>query len=275
MDMDYERVAEAIGYLTEHVNDQPSLETVAARIGLSPFHFQRTFRRFAGVTPKQFLAALTLESSKRLLDRDASVLDAALDLGLSSPARLHDHFVTIEAMSPGEYKSGGAGLTVRYGFAATPFGTMVAGRTTRGICTLEFLDGKGAFDQQNTALPRARFVRDDAVARELAHALFDGATDEPIRVHVRGTNFQLRVWNALLRVGSGEVFSYAQLARAIGAPTASRAVGNALAANPVGVLIPCHRVIASTGTIGNYRWGTARKRALIAWEAARRAEASA
>lgn len=275
MDMDYDRVAQAIGFLTEHVNEQPSLETVAARIGLSPFHFQRTFRRYAGVTPKQFLAALTLESSKRLLDRDASVLDAALDLGLSSPARLHDHFVTIEAMSPGEYKTGGAGLVVRYGFASTPFGAMLVGRTDRGICALEFFDDRSDFDPQGTALPLARFVRDDSVAHDLSRALFDEAPNEPIRVHVRGTNFQLRVWNALLRIGSGNVRSYAQLAHAIGAPTSSRAVGNALAANPVGLLIPCHRVIASTGTIGNYRWGTARKRALIAWEAARRAEASA
>lgn len=275
MDMDYDRVAEAIGFLTEHVNEQPSLETVAARIGLSPFHFQRTFRRYAGVTPKQFLAALTLESSKRLLDRDASVLDAALDLGLSSPARLHDHFVTIEAMSPGEYKTAGTGIVVRYGFASTPFGAMLVGRTDRGICALEFFDDRSDFDPQRTAFPLARFVHDDAVAHDLARTLFDDASNDPIRVHVRGTNFQLRVWNALLRVGAGDVRSYAQLARAIDAPTSSRAVGNALAANPVGLLIPCHRVIASTGTIGNYRWGTARKRALIAWEAARRAEASA
>lgn len=275
MDTDFNRVAKAIGYLTDHVSEQPSLETVAARTGLSPFHFQRTFRRYAGVSPKQFLAALTLESSKQLLDRDASVLDAALDLGLSSPARLHDHFVTIEAMSPGEYKHGGDGVTIRYGFAQTPFGTMVAGATDRGLCTLEFLDDPEAFDVRDGPWPRARFLRDDSIAESLAPQLFGDDVREPIRVHVRGTNFQLRVWNALLGIAPGTVRSYAQLAHAIGEPSAARAVGNALAANPVGVLIPCHRVIASTGTIGNYRWGTSRKRALIAWEAARDAEASA
>ena len=275
MDTDFNRVASAISYLTEHVREQPSLEAVATSVGLSPFHFQRTFRRYAGVTPKQFLAALTLESAKQLLDDDASVLDAALDLGLSSPARLHDHFVAIEAMSPGEYKSGGVALAIRYGFVTTPFGRMFAAETDRGICSLEFVNDDFTFEAEQTPWPRAAFKRDDRVAERIAEQLFLDAGTEPIRVHVRGTNFQLRVWNALLAIAPGQVRSYAQVARAIGEPSASRAVGNALASNPVGVLIPCHRVIASTGTVGNYRWGTARKRALIAWEAAKRREATA
>ncbi len=269
MDTDYARVASAIAYLTQHRDEQPSLDRLATSVGLSPFHFQRTFRKYAGVTPKQFLAALTLESAKALLSRDASVTDAALDVGLSGPSRLHDHFVSIEAMSPGEYKSGGAGLRVTYGFAQTPFGTMLVATTTRGIAMLEFLEPAGAFDPRDTTLANAHFERDDRVAERLAPKLFGGGTGDPIRVHVRGTNFQLRVWNALLHVPEGAVRTYGQLAASMGEPDSARAVGNALARNPVALLIPCHRVIASTGIVGNYKWGSARKRALLAWEVAK------
>lgn len=268
MDSDYERVARAIEYLIEHRNDQPSLDEVASNAGLSPFHFQRIFRRYAGVTPKQFLAALTLESAKSLLDRNASVLDAALDVGLSSPARLHDHFVAIDAMSPGEYKAGGAELEVSYGIAQTPFGAMFAASTPRGIAMLEFVEPDFQFDAARTPLPNASFTRDDAVAEAIAERAF-GTNPAPLRLHVRGTNFQLRVWNALMNVPQGAVKTYADLARDIGDPKSARAVGNALGANPVAVLIPCHRVIASTGIVGNYKWGTQKKRALLAWEAAR------
>ena len=268
MDTDYERVARAIEYLIEHRSDQPSLDDVATNAGLSPFHFQRIFRRYAGVTPKQFLAALTLESAKSLLDRNASVLDAALDVGLSSPARLHDHFVTIDAMSPGEYKAGGADLDVVYGVTQTPFGAMFAASTPRGIAMLEFVEPDFQFDASRTPLPNAAFARDDAVAEAIAERAF-GANSAPLHLHVRGTNFQLRVWNALMNVPSGSVKTYADLARVIGDPKSARAVGNALGANPVAVLIPCHRVIASTGIVGNYKWGSQKKRALLAWEAAR------
>ncbi|MBV8636552.1 MAG: methylated-DNA--[protein]-cysteine S-methyltransferase [Candidatus Eremiobacteraeota bacterium] len=268
MDTDYERVAKAIDFLIEHRHEQPSLDDVARDAGLSPFHFQRLFRRYAGVTPKQFLAALTLESAKVLLDRNASVLDAALDVGLSSPARLHDHFVSIDAMSPGEYKSGGASLDVIYGFAQTPFGLMFAGTTPRGVAMLEFVEPGYTFDPARTPLPNATFTRDDAVAESIAARAF-GDDEQPLHLHVRGTNFQLRVWSALLNVRSGAVKTYADLARDIGEPNAARAVGNALGANPVAVLIPCHRVIASTGIVGNYKWGTEKKRALLAWESAR------
>ncbi|MDE2480635.1 MAG: methylated-DNA--[protein]-cysteine S-methyltransferase [bacterium] len=268
MDATYERIARAIEFLIEHRHEQPSLDDAAAHVGLSPYHFQRTFKRYAGVTPKQFLAALTLESAKALLDRDASVLESALDVGLSGSARLHDHFVTIDAMSPGEYKLRGAGMCVTFGFAQTPFGLVVVGTTPRGIALLEFLDDERDFDPRRTPLAQATFTRDDRVAAELATRAFASNPSQPLRVHLGGTNFQLRVWSALLALAPGERTSYAQLAAAIGAPKAARAVGNALASNPIAVLIPCHRVIASTGIIGNYRWGTNRKRALLTWESA-------
>jgi AraC family transcriptional regulator of adaptative response/methylated-DNA-[protein]-cysteine methyltransferase len=264
---DLKRIAAAIDYLIEHRAEQPSLDEVAAHAGLSRFHFQRLFKRYAGVTPKQFLAALTLESAKPLLDRDASVLDAALDVGLSSPARLHDHFIAIDAMSPGEYKSGGRGMRAIYGFAQTPFGTIRVVQTQHGIAMLDFVDEIAPIDPALTPLPQATFEREDRGAERIATLAF-GADREPLRLHLHGTNFQLRVWNALLAMDRGERTSYARLAGAIGEPKAARAVGNALAVNPVAILIPCHRVIASSGAVGNYKWGARRKRTLLAWESA-------
>jgi AraC family transcriptional regulator of adaptative response/methylated-DNA-[protein]-cysteine methyltransferase len=264
---DFERIAAAIDFLIEHRAEQPLLDEVAAHVGFSRFHFQRLFKRYAGVTPKQFLAALTLESAKPLLDRDASVLDAALDVGLSSPARLHDHFISIDAMSPGEYKSGGRGMQATYGFAPTPFGTIRVVQTPHGIAMLDFVTDVQPIEPDRTPLPHATFAREDRTAERIAKLAF-GANGEPLRLHLHGTNFQLRVWNALLAMERGERTSYAQLAGAIGEPRAVRAVGNALAVNPVAILIPCHRVIASSGAVGNYKWGEGRKRALLAWESA-------
>jgi AraC family transcriptional regulator of adaptative response/methylated-DNA-[protein]-cysteine methyltransferase len=264
---DFKRIAAAIDYLIEHRAEQPRLDEVAAHIGLSRFHFQRIFKRYAGVTPKQFLAALTLESAKPLLDRDASVLDAALDVGLSSPARLHDHFISIDAMSPGEYKSGGRDMRATYGFAQTPFGTIRVVQTPHGIAMLDFVHEAQPIDPGLTPLPHATFVREDGGAERVAELAF-GDDGEPLRLHLHGTNFQLRVWNALLAMDRGERTSYARLAGAIGQPTAARTVGNALAVNPVAILIPCHRVIASSGAVGNYKWGEHRKRALLVWESA-------
>ena len=265
---DYDRVAAGIEFLIERRDEQPSLDEVASQLGLSRFHFQRLFKRYAGVTPKQFLAALTLESAKPLLDNEGSVLDVALDVGLSGQARLHDHFVSIDAMSPGEYKSGGRGMEVTYGFAQTPFGVIRVGQTARGIAMLDFVDAPGKLDPRETSLPNAEFTRDDSIAENISHRAF-GKGNDSLRLHVRGTNFQLRVWNALLELEPGERVSYGQLAKAIGEPRASQAVGNALAHNPVGMLIPCHRVIKGSGAVGNYKWGSNRKRALLAWEAAR------
>ncbi len=265
---DFQRISKAIDYLIEHRSEQPTLEEIAGLVGLSAFHFQRVFKRYAGVTPKQFLTALTLESAKPLLDGNASVLDAALDVGLSSPARLHDHFVSIDAMSPGEYKTGGRGMQVTYGFAETPLGTIRVVQTARGLAMLDFDNTRAPIDPDTTPLPHASFTHDDRVAESVALRAF-GNGEKHFRFHVHGTNFQLRVWNALLALEEGERVSYAQIAAAIGNPKASRAVGNALAANPVGVLIPCHRVIASSGAVGNYKWGSHRKRALLALEAAR------
>jgi AraC family transcriptional regulator of adaptative response/methylated-DNA-[protein]-cysteine methyltransferase len=264
---DLARIAAAIEYLIEHRTEQPSLDDVAAHVGLSRFHFQRLFKRYAGVTPKQFLAAVTLESAKPLLDRDASVLDAALDVGLSSPGRLHDHFIAIDAMSPGEYKSGGRGLSAIYGFAQTPFGTIRVVQTPHGIAMLDFVDDIGPIEPGQTPLPHATFVREDGQAEQIANLAF-GDRREPLRLRLHGTNFQLRVWNALLAMERGERASYAQIADAIGEPRAARAVGNALAVNPVAILIPCHRVITSSGALGNYKWGDRRKHALLAWESA-------
>jgi AraC family transcriptional regulator of adaptative response/methylated-DNA-[protein]-cysteine methyltransferase len=268
METDYERVARAIDYLVARRADQPSLDEVAAHVGISPFHFQRTFKKYAGITPKQFLAALTLESAKPLL-RETNVLDAAMSVGLSGPSRLHDHFVTIDAVSPGEFKSGGAGTTIAYGYAETPFGRIRAGVGARGITMLDFVAVNDVFDPAASPLPHARYERDDARAETIARALFSPHAD-PVNLHVRGTNFQLRVWNALLRIPDGRTSTYGDVARAIGEPSAARAVGNAVAHNPVALLIPCHRVIEGSGALGNYRWGSERKRALLAWEAARR-----
>lgn len=274
---DYERVERAIRYLSEHVETQPSLDDVAETLGLSSFHMQRIFRRFAGITPKQFLQHLTLERAKDALDGSFSVLDAAYEAGLSSAARLHDHFVTLEAMTPGEYKSGGAGLAIRYGIAQTAFGNTFVASTARGICGLTFAE---TLDEEIARLherwPNASLERDDALARQTAQRIFEPANDpqRAIRLVAAGTNFQVRVWKALLEIPFGSVRTYRQIAQAIGAPAATRAVASAVASNPIGYLIPCHRVILSTGAVGQYRWQPYRKRALLAWEATRAAEKS-
>jgi AraC family transcriptional regulator of adaptative response/methylated-DNA-[protein]-cysteine methyltransferase len=278
-DQHYDRIAGAIDYLSRHADEQPSLDETASRAGLSAFHFQRLFRKYAGVTPKQFLQHLTVERAKRLLGGGATVLDAALDLGLSSPARLHDHFVTLEAVTPGDFKAGGADLTMRYGTAATPFGKAFVAQTSRGICAFAFVDDEGEREVVELAAqwPLAQLARDDAGAQRITVRAFGeyAASGEPLRIAVQGTNFQIRVWRALLDIPFGTVASYRQLALRVCDAKAARAVGNALARNPVGVLIPCHRVITNTGSLGNYRWEPHRKRALIAWEAARKDERSA
>jgi AraC family transcriptional regulator of adaptative response/methylated-DNA-[protein]-cysteine methyltransferase len=271
---DFARIARAIRYIDEHFREQPRLETVAAHVNLSEFHFNRLFRRWAGVTPKQYLAAVTGAAAQAALARRASVLEAALHAGLSGPGRLHDLIVTLEAMTPGEIKAQGLGTTLRYGFSATPFGRALFASTSRGLSHLSFVEPGGdavAVSELRAAWPRATFQRDDNAAQALAVRIWS-TTDPaqaPLRVHVAGTNFQLKVWQALLDLGARDCTSYADLANAIGATQSMRAVGSAVGANPVGWLIPCHHVLRKSGSLGGYRWGEDRKRAMLAWEAMR------
>lgn len=274
-DLDYARVGRAVRFVEEHAAEQPSLEEVAAHVGLSPYHFQRLFRRWAGVSPKRFLQYLTVESAKELLRGSASVLDAALEVGLSGPSRLHDLFVSVESVTPGEYKRFGEGLELRYGLHRTPFGDCLAAVTERGLCSLAFVDDDGraeAFDALAATWREAALVEDPAASCPVIEQIFgaDGPVEgRAIRVLLRGTRFQLKVWEALLRIPEGAFVSYGALAAAVGHPGASRAVGNAVGENPIAYLIPCHRVLRASGQIGGYRWGTTRKRALVAREAAR------
>jgi AraC family transcriptional regulator of adaptative response/methylated-DNA-[protein]-cysteine methyltransferase len=277
---DYERVGRAISYLEEHRAEQPSLDDVAAVMGLSPHHGHRLFSRWVGTTPKRFLQYLTAEHAKRALRESRSVLDAAFDAGLSSPGRLHDLMVTIEAVSPGEYRADGEGLEIRWGDHPTPFGQALVAVTERGICALEFLAERKppeAAAELAAAWPAATVRRDPESTAPVVDRAFpqrDVQPAAPFHLLVRGTNFQLRVWQALLRIPPGAVISYGDLARRLGKPGAARAVGGAVGSNPVSYLIPCHRVVREATGLGEYRWGAARKHALLAWEAARHHEPS-
>ena len=269
----YYRIERAIRYLQERAEQQPDLEELADHVGLSKFHFQRLFRRWAGVSPKQFLQFLTLEHAKELLRDSASVLEATYATGLSSPGRLHDLFVAVDAVTPGQYKQLGSGLGVSWGEHETPFGKALVAATDRGICALDFLGPEGidgGVRRLETDWSRARIHHAPDVTGPLAARVFaDLGGREPLRLMLRGTNFQMQVWKALLAVPEGCAVSYGALAHAIGARAAARAVGAAVAANRVAFLIPCHRVLRSSGAFGDYRWGRARKRAMLGWEAAR------
>lgn len=269
---DFARIARAIGYLEAHFRAQPRLEDVAAHVHLSEFHFNRLFRRWAGLTPKQYLTAITGTAAREALAGQASVLDAALAVGLSGPGRLHDLVVTVEAMTPGEIKAQGRGTIVRYGFGNTPFGRALFASTPRGLSHLAFVDVGGEADalaELRASAPLATFERDDASARVLALRIWSERDPKngPLQVAVAGTNFQLKVWQALLRLGAEGHTNYGELANAIGSAGSSRAVGSAVGANPVAFLIPCHRVLRKSGALGGYRWGEDRKRAMLAWEA--------
>ena len=267
---DYLRIEQAITYLEDHYKDQPSLEDVAANIGLSEFHFQRLFTRWAGVSPKRFLQFLTKEGAKDLLNRSENLLDTTHQVGLSSLGRLHDLFVTTEAVSPGEYKSRGEGVTIRYGLHASPFGKCLVAVTERGICHLGFVQREGsegdAIDNLVAEWKNARMIEDHKATAPLIEPIFDVSGRGKLNLHLRGTNFQLKVWEALLTIPTGSVTTYEGLAERIGQPTASRAVGTAVGHNPIAVLIPCHRVIRKVGEFGNYRYGAPRKMALLAYE---------
>lgn len=272
---DYQRIAEAIRFLDEHRAEQPDLATLSARIGLSPSRFHRLFSAWAGATPKDFLQCLTLSHAKELLRCGHNVLDSSHESGLSGPGRLHDLCVSLEAATPGEIKARGAGMLIRAGVAQSPFGNCLIAETTRGICHLSFFDDgerEHAIAEMRRDWPLANVEADDTNAARLAAMIFTPAPPSaPWKLFVRGTPFQLRVWRALLHVGSGTLVSYGRLAAAAGNPNASRATGSAVGGNAISYLIPCHRVIRETGISGHYRWGAVRKRAILAWEAGRNA----
>jgi AraC family transcriptional regulator of adaptative response/methylated-DNA-[protein]-cysteine methyltransferase len=252
---------------------------VAAHAGLSEFHFNRLFRRWAGVTPKQYLAAVTGAAARNALASNASVLDAAYAVGLSGPGRLHDLVVTLDAMTPGEMKAEGQGIVVKFGYSNTPFGKAIFSTTDRGLFHLGFVDVGGeaaALDQLRARASRAAYERDDEVARSLAKRIWSttGGKGAPLRLNVSGTNFQLKVWQALIDLGSRECTHYAGIASAIGSERSCRAVGSAVGANPIAWLIPCHHVLRKSGGLGGYHWGEDRKRAMLAWEAMGRGSGS-
>ena len=269
---DYQRVARAISYLQTHVHEQPSLDQIAAHVHLSPHHFQRLFSRWAGVSPKKFLEALTLTEAKtRLRASLTPLLELSEDLGLGSSSRLHDHFVQLEGMTPAQYRQRGEGMVLVYGLAPSTFGDAWVAGTERGICQLWFADLMAEVDfieALRREWPRATLVRDDAQAGAWIGRIFrfDSAPDRPLSLLVRGTNFQMNVWNALLRIPFGSCTSYAEIAKVVGKPDAVRAVGSAVGANPVAFVIPCHRVIRADGGMGGYRGGLVRKQAMLAWE---------
>lgn len=272
---DFRRVEKAMRYLRANFREQPKLEDIAGAACLSPAHFQRLFSRWAGVSPSQFLRFLTMEEAKRRLEDSESVLGAALDAGLSGPGRLHDLFVTFEGVTPGEYKAKGSGVTIGYGFHQGPFGEFLIASTERGVCALEFIGEDGrevALEAIRARWPGARLEHAEERTGPLGHLAFlrdRAGVDATLKIWCKGTNFQIQVWRALLSIPPGNLVTYGAIARAIGAPRSARAVGNALAANPIAYLIPCHRVIRETALAGtNYCWGASRKLAMIGWEAA-------
>jgi AraC family transcriptional regulator, regulatory protein of adaptative response / methylated-DNA-[protein]-cysteine methyltransferase len=273
--LDYQRVEKAIRYLAEHYRRQPGLREVAGHVGLSEYHFQRLFTRWAGTSPQRFVRYLTKEFARQQLAQAGSLLETTHALGLSSPSRLHDLFVTYEAMTPAEYRAGGQGLTIRYGFHPTPFGECLLAHTGRGITDLHFVeapDRSTLLHQLHTDRPNAHWQEAPESTLPLVQHLFGPATarpEQPLTLLLRGTNFQVKVWEALLRIPFGRTVSYDDVARHIGQPTAARAVGTAIGSNRLAYVIPCHRVLQKVGGLGGYRWGTARKQALLGWEAAR------
>nr|WP_174507362.1 methylated-DNA--[protein]-cysteine S-methyltransferase [Acinetobacter sp. Marseille-Q1620] len=270
----FERIAQAIKYIQNNFKDQPNLEDIAKHIHLSPSHFQRLFSEWAGVSPKKFLQYISLEYAKKILKQNQhnSILDATLETGLSSTSRLHDLFIQIEGMTPAEYKNGGENLTIHYQYAESIFGNVLIASTVKGICYLSFITSKreGLNDLSNK-FPHARLIEQSDELQHNALALFSLEVNElsRIKLHLKGTDFQLKVWESLLKIPSGQLSTYARIAAEIENPKASRAVGSAIGSNPVAYLIPCHRVIQSTGILGDYHWGSARKAAIIAWEASK------
>jgi AraC family transcriptional regulator of adaptative response/methylated-DNA-[protein]-cysteine methyltransferase len=268
---DYERIKKAIEYIQANFQQQPDLDALAKEVYLSPFHFQRLFKDWAGVSPKKFLQYISLQHAKKLL-RQHTVSDTAYETGLSGSSRLHDLFINIEGMTPGEYKNGGEQLRINYSFAESPFGNIIVASTTKGICHLAFADDeKDALQQLQSQFPKAAFRQVVDTIQQNALFIFtqDWKNLSKIKLHLKGTAFQIKVWEALLKIPMGDVSTYSGIADHINNPNASRAVGSAIGDNPVAFLIPCHRVIKSTGEFGQYHWGSIRKTAMIGWEAAK------
>lgn len=270
--INYNRIAEAINYIKLNFKEQPNLDEVAEKVHLSPFHFQRLFTDWAGISPKKFIQYLSLDYAKGILkNNQATLFDTAFETGLSGTGRLHDLFINIEGMTPAEYKNGGDSLTINYSFAESPFGNIVVASTPKGICYLAFADDRGeAFKQLQAQFPNAHYSQMVDSTQQEALFIFkhDWSQLSKIKLHLKGTNFQLKVWEALLTIPQGGLATYSSVAKTIDQPNASRAVGSAVGDNPVAFLIPCHRVIKSTGEFGQYHWGPTRKTAIIGWEAA-------
>lgn len=278
-DSDYHRIEQAIHFINNHRDRQPSLAEIAQAVALSEFHFQRLFSTWAGVSPKKFMQFLNKEYALQLLRKDHSILDTSLHVGLSGPGRLHDLIVNWEAATPGEIKSGGQGLEISYGFHDSTFGPVFIATTKKGICKLSFLSGsqQSVLSELQLEWPNANLISAPQVTEPLVNQLFSGGVkqsnpkkgNEELMLFLKGTPFQIKVWEALLKIPFGQLDSYDQIAAAIGKPKASRAVGSAVGANPIAYLIPCHRVIRKVGEIGQYRWGRERKQAIIGWEASK------
>ena len=271
---DYERIEKSIKFLETNFSSQPGLKEVAAHIGLSEFHFQRLFSRWVGISPKRFLQFLTKEYAKHLLEGSVNLLDVTYEAGLSSPGRLHDLFINCEAVTPGEYKNKGEGLTIKYGFHPSPFGECLLATTERGICGFYFIknrDRKDPLAELRFFWKQADIVEDPYASRELVERIFNPSfvdTGAPLHLILNGTNFQIKVWEALIKIPFGAVVSYEDVAIQVGISGATRAVGSAVGKNPISFIIPCHRVIRKTADFGNYGGGTARKKAILGWEAA-------
>lgn len=274
--LDYQRIEQAINYLGQSFREQPDLRDVARRVHLSEYHFQRLFRRWAGISPKRFLQFLTVEHAKKLLDESSDLLRVTYDSGLSSPGRLHDLFVNTEAVTPGEFKKRGEGVEITFGVHTSPFGDCLLAMTERGICSLSFISSSErtrAIKLLKSKWSKATFRENSRATQPAFDQIFNqkkNGVARKVNLFLQGTNFQIKVWEALLKIPSGFLLSYEDIAAMIGKPGASRAVGNAISNNPIAYAIPCHRVIRKVGVIGDYRWGSARKKAMLAWEAAKR-----
>lgn len=271
--INFERIATAIEYIRDNFRFQPSLDEVAEKVHLSPFHFQRMFTEWAGVSPKKFLQYISIEHAKKILkDKQSTLFEAALDTGLSGTGRLHDLFIHIEGMTPGEYKNGGENLIIRYSFSESPFGEVMLASTSKGVCYMAFADDNLlSAEELKRNFPCAEYQEKTDDFQQQALSIFlDNHSPGELKLHLKGTGFQLKVWEALLKIPAGQLATYGEIARNIDCPRACRAVGSAIGDNPVAFIIPCHRVIQSGGNIGNYHWGSTRKLAMIGWEAARK-----